>query len=75
MNTRDTKTNDKALFAFLAAKVAIDTMLARLTQLSEDHFDTDPDTISWGDVGDLGRIAEILQRATDAAFSEGEHAE
>jgi len=74
MNIRPNETNDKAVAAFLTAKVQIDTMLARLTELSEDHFETHPDTINWSDVADLGRIAEVLKRATDVAFSEGENA-
>ncbi len=39
MTTRHVpKENDKALSAFLAAKAEIDTMLARLKTLSDEHF-------------------------------------
>ena len=72
---RATAPNDKALNAFLTAKFEIDAMLARLAALSDDHFGTCPDEINWGHVGDLNRYAELLRRITDAAFSEGEHAE
>ena len=75
MNTRRTAApNDKALNAFLAAKIEMDAMLARLTTLSDDHFDTHPDEINWGDVGTLNRYASLLRQITDSAFSEGEHA-
>ena len=76
MNSRRaTAPNDKALNAFLTAKFEIDAMLARLAALSDDHFETNPDEINWGHVGDLNRYAELLRRITDAAFSEGEHAD
>jgi hypothetical protein len=35
----------QVLTAFIAAKAEIDTMLARLTALSDDHFDCRPDKI------------------------------
>ena len=71
---RATATNDKALNAFLSAKLQIDAMLDRLKALSDDHFDTDPDAIHWGDVGSLNHYASLLRQITDNAFSEGEHA-
>ena len=64
-----------ALTAFIAKKAAIDTMLARLQALSDDHFDTHPDEVHWGHVGNLDYYAELLKRITDSAFKEGEHAE
>ena len=66
--------NDKAPKAFLAAKVEIDAMLERLKTLSDDHFDTHPDAIHWGDVGTLNHYASLLRQITDSAFKEGEHA-
>ena len=65
----------EALAAFIAAKVEIDEMLARLTALSDDDFETHPDKIQWGNVGDLNHYACLLKRITDSAFSEGEFAE
>ena len=64
-----------ALNAFLGKKAEIDDMLARLSSLSDDHFNTDPDAITWGDVGTLEHYASLLKRITDSAFGEGEHAE
>jgi ADP-heptose:LPS heptosyltransferase len=71
-----TKSNrESALAAFITKKAEIDAMLARLTALSDDHFDTNPDEINWGHVGNLGRYASLLKQITDMAFQEGEHAE
>ena len=75
---RATAPNDKALAAFLAAFLAtkrrIDDMLARIKTLSDDHFNTDPDAIHWGDVGTLNHYSSLLRQITDSAFSEGEFA-
>ena len=81
MNTRQwieakAKSNrQNALDAFMARKAEIDAMLARLTALSADHFDTSPEEINWGHVGNLGHYASLLRQITDMAFNEGEHAE
>ena len=64
-----------ALDAYIASKAEIDTMLARLKALSDDHFGVAPDEINWGHVGTLAHYAELLKRITDSAFKEGEHAE
>lgn len=72
---RAAATNDKALNAFIAVKSDIDAMLARLTALSNDHFETNPDEINWGNFGTLTHYASLLRQITDSAFKEGEHAE
>ena len=64
-----------ALDAYIAKKTEIDTMLARLKALSDDHFNVGPDEVDWGHVGTLAHYAELLKRITDSAFKEGEHAE
>ena len=64
-----------ALDAFIARKAEIDTMLARLKTLSDDHFNVVPDDIDWGHVGTLAHYAELLKRITDSAFKGGEFAE
>ena len=61
--------------AFIAKKAAIDSMLARLQALSDNHFDSYPDEVHWGHVGNLDHYAELLKRITDSAFKEGKHAE
>jgi hypothetical protein len=72
---RTTTSNDKALNAFISAKAEIDMMLERLTTLCDDHFNTHPDQINWGDVGTLNHYASLLRQITDSAFKEGEYAE
>jgi hypothetical protein len=80
MNTRQrieakAKSNrEQALDAFMARKAEIDKMLARLTALSADHFETSPEEIDWGHVGTLSHYAGLLRQITDMAFQEGEHA-
>ena len=64
-----------ALDAYIASKAEIDTMLARLKVLSDDHFSVAPDEVDWGHVGTLAHYAELLKRITDSAFNEGENAE
>jgi hypothetical protein len=48
-------------------------MLDRLKAMSDGHFETRPDEISWGDVGTLNHCASLLRQITDAALKEGEH--
>ena len=67
--------SNKALDAFLAAKVEIDAMLERLSSHSPDHFETSPDEIHWGHVGTLNHYRAKLRKITDSAFKEGEHAD
>jgi len=74
MTARRAAPNDKALDAFIAAKAEINTILARLKALSDDHFETHPDEIHWGHVGALKHYAGLLRQITDSAFKEGEHA-
>ena len=74
MTTRRVTQNDKALDAFMTTKFQIDAMLERLKALSDDHFETHPNEINWGDVGTLNNYASLLRQITDAAFKEGEHA-
>ena len=69
------RNQDAALQKFLAKKGEIDTMLARLQALSDDHFNAAPDEVNWGHVGTLERYAEHLRQITDSAFKEGEYAE
>jgi hypothetical protein len=69
-----TESDSDALAAFVQKKSEIDTMLARLQALSDDHFGYGPDEITWSHAEGLARYAELLKRITDQAFNEGEHA-
>ncbi|MBU3031890.1 hypothetical protein [Paracoccus marinaquae] len=66
--------NDAALAAFIAKKVEIDAMLARLQAFSEDHFGTEPEQVNWAHLGSLEYHANLLKRISDFAFGEVEHA-
>ena len=78
MSTRPRKQiirpNEDALAAFVSRKAEIDAMLARLQALSADHFGYAPDEVTWAHVGNLEHYGDLLQRITDMAFNEGEHA-
>ncbi|WP_426036696.1 hypothetical protein [Cypionkella sp. TWP1-2-1b2] len=74
MTTRRATDNTKAFDAFMTTKFQIDAMLERLKAFSDDHFETHPEEINWGDVGTLNQFASLLRQITDSAFSEGEHA-
>lgn len=71
MTIRTKLTNDKALEAFVAAKAEIDRHLADLTALSDEHFNTIPDEITWGHVGTANHIRERLQEIASFATGEG----
>jgi len=68
------RNKEAALDAFIGKKGEIDTMLARLQGLSDDHFNCHPDEVGWAMVGTLEHYASRLKRITDSAFGEGEHA-
>ena len=74
-NEKTLRNQTAAVSAFLGKKAEIDEMIARLANLSADHFNSQPDQINWGDVGTLEHYASLLKRITDSAFKEGEHAE
>ena len=65
----------KAIDAFIAAKLEIDDMLARLQALSDDHFNINSDEINWGHVDTLDHYRARLREVCDSAFREGEYAE
>ena len=67
-------TKPTAIGTFIARKAEIDTLLARLQVLSDEHFNVAPEQVTWGHVGDLSHYAELLKQITDAAFREGEYA-
>ena len=68
------RSNEDALAAFVSKRAEIDAMLARLQALSEDAFGYSPDEITWSHVGTLEHYSDLVQRITDMAFDEGEHA-
>ena len=66
--------NDQALNAFIGAKAKIDQMLSELQAMSNEHFNTHPDEITWADVGNISRIERRLKELLDMLKMEGEYA-
>lgn len=75
MRTPKIQRTKAALSAFIKRKAEFDFGLARLQQLSGEHFNMSPDNVHWGHVADLSRYLELLRQITDTAFNEGDHAE
>jgi hypothetical protein len=74
IHNRNTRSSEQALAAFVSKKAEIDTMLARLQALSDEHFGYTPDEVTWSHVGTLEHYAELLKRVTASAYKEGEYA-
>ena len=74
MQNRIAGSREQALAAFVSKKVEIDEMLTRLQGLSDDHFGSNPDEITWSHAEGLAHYAELLKRITDQALNEGEQA-
>ena len=74
MQNQIAKSQEQALAAFVSKKAEIDAMLTRLQALSADHFGYAPDDVTWAHVCPLEHYAELLNRITDMAFNEGDHA-
>ena len=72
----NTTTSDDppALDGLVARETEINTILARLTALSSDHFSCEPETVTWADVGTLANYLKALRDISNFAFQEGEHA-
>lgn len=75
MNTRCQRRQSEALNEFIATKAEIDEMLQRLQALSDEHFNTRPDEVSWGDVGTLQHTAARLREICDSVLQEGDYAD
>ena len=74
MTTKRAPETRQPIEAFIAKKAQIDTLLDRIVEFSECHFDVMPDEINWGHVGNLSATLRDLQLISDALFCEGEHA-
>ena len=60
MATKATATNDKAVSEFLRRVGEIREMVDCLSAHNDEHYGVDLDDVTWGSVGDLGRIRELL---------------
>lgn len=57
---RQATNNGNAVTTFIQEKTEIDDLLARIQVASADHFDTEPEAVTWGDAGSLGFVTERL---------------
>lgn len=58
-----TKTSkEAALDAFMGKKCEIDDLLAKIQEMSDDHFCVHPDSVNWGHVGTLEFYVNILRQ-------------
>lgn len=67
--------NEKALQAFMVNIEEISDRLVELKAFTDNHMETNPDDINWGDVGSAGYMLEKLTELTDWAYKRGEYAE
>ena len=56
---------------FLHEKANIDTILERLQEASDDHFDVHPDGVDYSHAADLVEMSRRLQKIADLVFGEG----
>jgi hypothetical protein len=68
---RKASDNSQALAAFVARKSEIAAILARLTRLSNDHFDAIPEEINWADVGTLDSYGTVQTLGGSCRFGKG----
>jgi hypothetical protein len=65
--------NDKALAAFMEIVGTAKERLDELQTYVDDHMETSPDDINWGDVSSAGWLLDKLTEITDWAFKRGEY--
>jgi hypothetical protein len=58
--------NTKATQAYIAKLEQIAEKLAKLQELSDNNFDSDPGNIDWGHVGTISRLDSILSEALES---------
>jgi len=69
------KNNDKALGAFMEKMAEARERLEELMTYVDNHMDTHPDEINWGNVGSAEYMVARLTELTDWGFHRGEYAE
>ena len=65
--------NEKALQAFMGCIGEIHERLEELQTYTNDHMDTNPDTVDWGDVGSAEYLLAQLTQLTDWVHKRGEY--
>lgn len=64
-------TKPNAQHAYMAASADISGMVSELQIMAEELHDADPDSIHWGNVGDLERVKQMLADVLAAAKQTG----
>jgi hypothetical protein len=72
-----TQTNDAAIGAYLqnltnAQTLALDIL--DILGVLDNHETADPETLDWGEVGDMVEIRRSLQHIHDRLYAQGEYA-
>ena len=66
------KNQERALAKFLDAVITSREALDEIQTLLDDHFNADPDNVTWGDVAKAQRVAVGLAEITDFLFNREE---
>lgn len=69
-----TTTKRTALEAYMAAHADALALIERIHEAIENHETADPETLHWGEVGDMVETRQMLQAISDRLFAEGEYA-
>lgn len=56
---------ENALNTFVGIIGECRTECAKISQLIDDHLGSSPDDINWVDVGDAGRLRDLLKEITE----------
>jgi len=69
-----TKTTRTALQAYMENLTAAQTLALNILGALDNHDTVDPETLDWGEVGDMVETRRQLQAIHDRMFAEGEYA-
>ena len=58
-------TKPTAIDEFMRRKAEIDAIIAELTELSNNHFNANPDALTWADAGQMGYVRQCLADCRD----------
>jgi len=65
--------NEKALKAFMFEITTASELLKELQEYVNNHAGVHHDEVSWGHVGNVGYMVELLTELKDLALKQGEH--
>jgi hypothetical protein len=67
-------TNANAMASYLANLYSAQTLAADIADVLDNHETADPETLDWGEVGDMVEIRRGLQHIHDRLYRQGEYA-